>query len=201
MSPLEPGMNRTLTEIPALADDYYVHRTPKWLMMFIRLALGVGGVVLAVLSYRDWSHMPLGFRGLVCILVPAFLLFALRSTRTTKFVADTRGVFFPCNELLVTTIGRKNPNTWLFVPWGNIMNIRVGTSIDYEGDKSKCVAFDVKVSSQEKAAFFQHVGAPTDREQSVNGFLSVAYSDNPPAPRKAVAILLQLRQLRHNTSS
>jgi hypothetical protein len=153
------------------------------------MSFGIGAIVLATMTFRDWSEMPWGFRGLVCILVPAFAFFALLTPRAIKFLADDRGVYFPCNELLVAATGQVSSNRWLLVPWSNISNLRVAREIDHEGSSAKCVAFDVKVSPDEQAEFFQHVGYPSDRTRHGNDCLPVAYSDFPPFPKTTVALL------------
>ncbi|MGZ8225218.1 MAG: hypothetical protein ACXWT3_01105 [Methylococcaceae bacterium] len=189
-------MNETFPEMPTLREEHYVHRIPKWLVVLFRLSFGIGGIVLAAMSLRDWSEMPLGFRGLVCILVPAFAFFALHTPRAIKFLADDRGVFFPCNELLVAAIGRKRSNRWLLVPWNNISNVRLATEVDHEGSSATCVAFDVKVSPDEQTEFFQHVGYPSDRTRNGSNCLAVAYSDFPPVPKTTVALLQSMKR-RH----
>lgn len=194
MPPREPSVNETFPEMPSLRDEHYVHRIPKWLVVLFRLSFGIGGIVLAVMSLRDWSEMPLGFRGLVCILVPAFAFFALHTPRAIKFLADDRGVFFPCNELLVAATGRERSNKWLLVTWNNISNIRVAKEVDHEGSSATCVAFDVKVSPDEQAEFFQHVGYPIDRTRNGSNCLPVAYSDFPPVPKTTVALLQSMNR-------
>jgi hypothetical protein len=197
MPPRDPGVNEAFPERPTLGEEHYVHRTPEWLVVLFRVSFGIGAIVLAAMSLRDWSEMPLGFRGLVCILAPAFVFFALRTPGAIKFLADDRGVFFPCNELLVTVAGRERSTRWLLVPWINISNIRVAREIDHEGSSAKCVAFDVKVSPEEQAEFFLHVGYPSDRTRNGDVCLPVAFSDFPPVPKKTVA-LLQGMNRRHN---
>lgn len=182
--------------MPGLRGEHYVHRTPEWLVGLFRISFGVGGIVLAALALRDWSEMPLGFRGLVCILVPAFAFFALRTPSAIKFLADERGVFFPCNALLLAARGRENSNRWLLVPWHNISNIRLAREVDHEGGAATCVAFDVQVSPDAQAEFFQHVGYPSDRTRDGSNCLPVAYSDFPPSPKATVARLQGMKR-RH----
>ncbi len=188
-------MNETFPDMPSLRGDHYVHRTPKWLVTLFRLSFGIGVIVLAAMSLRDWSVMPLGFRGLACILVPAFAFFALHTPMAIKFLADNRGVFFPCNGLLVAAaMPSKRSNRWLLVPWNNISNIRVTTEVDHEGSSAKCVAFDVIVSPDEQEEFFKHVGYPSDRTRNGSNCLPVAYSDFPPAPKTTVALLQRMNR-------
>jgi hypothetical protein len=193
--PRDPGMNEAFPEMPTLRGEYHVHRTPEWLVALFRASFGIAAIGLAAMSLRDWGEMPLGFRGLVCILVPAFVFFALRTPRAIKFLADDRGVFFPCNALLVSAMGRERSNRWLLVPWNNISNVRVATEIDHEGSSAKCVAFDVKVSPDEQAEFFQHVGYPSDRTRNRGDCLPVAYRDFPPVPKTTVALLEPVHDL------
>jgi hypothetical protein len=146
--------------------------------------------------------MPLGFRGLACVLVSAFSFFALHERtweKTIKFIADKHGIFFPCNELLVSALGQKHQKAWLLVPWGNITNVRIAQEYDNDHDLAACVAFDVRVSPEEQAGYFKYVGYPTDCATNEEDILSVAYNDNPPSPRKTFALLKELKH-RHNIS-
>lgn len=186
--------NQMLAEKPSLEDDHYVYRMPPMLVALLRLTFGIASVALIAATAANWGEMPWGFRALAGVLALAFGFFAQRSgiwRRTVRFLADGRGVFFPCNELVVAIAGRENRGAWLFVPWSRVSNLRVAIEKDYEG-RSKCLAFDVSVSKEEREAFFEHVGYPTDGNRSVGGSLAVAYSDFPPRPEKAVAILRAL---------
>ncbi len=192
-------MNLQFPKMPTLLGDHYVHRTPKWLVILFRLSFGIGGAGLAILSFRDWGGMPPGFRALALILIPVFVFFAIQGRtwrNTVKFLTDDRGLFFPCNELIAATVGQESSNNWLLVPWNHISNIRVAKEIDHEGGLCICVAFEVKVSSEEQAKFFLHVGYPTDRAQHTDSQLSVAYSDSPPFPKNTVALLQEMKR-RH----
>ena len=195
-------MNQIFPEAPPLVGEYYVHRTPGWLVALIRLAFCIGAIAVATMSYQDWSKMPLGFRGLTCVLVPAFAFFAFHGRtwkKTVKFIAADAGIFFPCSELIVTVVGQEHKNAWLLVPWANITNVRITKEYDNANDLATCVAFDLRVSQEEQAGFFQRVGYPTDSARHDESLLSVAYSDNPPSPKKTLARLKDLRQ-RHSIS-
>jgi hypothetical protein len=189
-------MNQVFSEQPSLAGKHYVHRTPEWLVALVRLAFGIAAIGVAAMTYQDWRGMPFGFRALSCVLVPAFAFFALSQQmwrKTIKFIATDEGIFFPCNELVVTTIGQDFRSAWLLVPWKNIANARLAKVHDNDNSLATCLALDLKVSPEEEAAFFRHVDAPTDRASHEKKVLSVAYSSVPPSPKKALRLLKALR--------
>ena len=162
----------------------------------------MGAASLALLSARDWHAMPTGFRCMAFILVPAFAFFAFYWPiweKTTKFIADKRGVFFPCNELLVHAIGQARRKEWLLVSWDKVSNIHTSEEFTYEGSSAACVAFDVAVTPEEDVKFFKHVGTPVDQKGRGKAVRSVAYSDFPLAPEETVKLLRKLKAF-HGTA-
>jgi hypothetical protein len=148
------------------------------------------GLVLAVVSARSWSEMPFPARALVTVLAPAMTVAAFWSRpwrRLIKFVAFEQGIAFPSNEQLVLSLGAQNTPRWLVVRWGDISNIRLAREV---GDGSRCIAFDVQVSAQERELFFRHVDEPRDGRTASEGILSVAYADSPPSLARTHAALL-----------
>ncbi|MDR3370403.1 hypothetical protein [Rhodoferax sp.] len=194
-------MNQIFPKRPTLVGEHYVHRIPAWLTTLLRLAFGIMAIATAILSYQNWGQMPLGFRGLVCVLVPALTFFALYKDMwgTIKFMAATDGIFFPCNELLVTVLGQGRKNAWLLVPWSNIANVRLAKYLDNDNDLKTCVAFDLRISQEEQARFFHYAGSPTDRARHSENSLSIAYGGTPPSPKKVFTLLQDLK-LRQGTS-
>lgn len=150
---------------------------------------------MLVMSYQQWRDMPPGFRLLSGALIAAFWFFSLYSRiwrNNIKFIADRRGMFFPSNDYLVKTAGKKALHTWLFVPWSNVSNIRVATQKEYDG-LSKCVAFNLYITPAERSDYFEHVGSPADTKQRALNVVPVSYSDYPPHPKKTVAALIRLK--------
>lgn len=193
--------NQIFPKMPSPAGEHYIHRAPAWFTTLVRLYFGVGAIVVLVWFYSDWSTIPLGFRVLACVLVPAFTFASLHKEAwgTADFIATDNGIFFPCNELRVITLGRRSMNSWLWVPWSNINNLRLAEYDDHDNDRRTCVAFDLNVSQEERACFFRGVSTPIDSANHPENLLSVAYGGTPPSPKKAFTRLKEL-ELRHNTS-
>jgi hypothetical protein len=194
-------MNQVLPKLPSLAGENYVHSIPVWLATLLRFFFGVCAIITAIMFYIDWDNTSLGFRVLACILVPAFIFFSLHKDawQSISFIATGNGIFFPCNELVVITLGKKRKTAWLLVPWTNIANVRLAKYLDNDNDLRTCVAFDLKVSQEERASFFQYVANPTDSENYPEDILSVAYGGALPSPKGAFTRLKEL-ELRHDAA-
>jgi hypothetical protein len=202
MPPLERCVNQIFSKMPSLVGEHYIDRIPVWIAMLLRMAFGIGAIVLATMFYLDWSNTSLGWRAFACVLVPAFTFAALHKEvwGSIRFIADDRGIFFPCNDLpLITVLGQKHKESWLLVPWSNISNLRLAKYLDNDNDLRTCVALDLKVSKEERASFFQRVGAPTDSPNHSENLLSIAYGGTPPSPERVFKLLKEL-ELRHNNS-
>ena len=95
------------------------------------------------------------------------------------FVADEQGIFFPGQD------------RWLFVPWPNISNIRVVEIMD--GESSTGIAFNLRLSPQEKTEFFRQPLRPADHLHAGSAQLAVGYASYPPSPKALATILLGLK--------
>ncbi len=180
-------MNRVLFERPQVDSDAHVHGTALWLLTALRLALVVlaFGVVLYVFMIPDLENMRPRNKAWA-FMAPVLIALGLYGRiwrRQTKFIADGRAVYFPCNELLVASRERNPSSAWLEVPWQHISNLRRTTKTDPSGtDTADCVAFDVRVSPEEREKFFRNVSRPDDNRNRHAAILSVAYNDFPPSP-------------------
>jgi hypothetical protein len=192
-------MSQVFCKMPSLVGEHYVHSSPVWVATLLRLLFGVCAITTATMFYIDWDNTSLGFRVLACLLVPAFTFFSLhkKAWQSISFIAADNGIFFPCNELVVITLGRKRKTAWLLVPWTNIANVRLAKYLDNDNDLRTCVALDLKVSQKERADFFQYVANPTDGAHPSENILSVAYGGALPSPKKTFTRLKEL-ELRHN---
>jgi|GEM_PF-4971925 len=186
--------NRLLNARPA-NSELYVHGIPSWIVVFLRFMFACAGFATAYFSIRSWFQMPLPAQALATFLVPAFLAISIWTKlwkRTTKFLGDKSGLYFPNNSLLVLDIRGSESDEWLHVPWAKITNLRVAREAG--DDNAACLAFDVEVTPQERERFFKHVGTPQDMPYP--GYSSsavyVAYADFPPSPEKTLAILKAL---------
>ena len=188
---LLPGTRVLAT--PPQGAEIYVHATPRWLLWVVRVAFAVFALVLGGLTWHDWAQMPAWARLLSLTLSPALLGLSAWPTvwrSTAKFVASREGVAFPSNEQLVLRFGRPVDEAWLFVPWACIGNLRLSKSV---GDHSVCVAFDLQISTAERERFFGHVASPVDCKEGEPSVLRVAYDDSPPAPRRTLERLSDLK--------
>ena len=178
-------MNQVHHEVPTLEGEHFVYRLPRWLVHLLRAFSGIAGITTALIAIQHWGDMPVQFRALTCLLVPAFFYFATTrrtGNRHVHLLADEQGMFFPGGD------------KWLFVPWANISNIRVVKIMD--GNASTGVAFNLRLSPQEEFEFFQNHLKPADHLNSRGRLLAVGYVNWPPSPGKLAAILLGLKNKR-----
>ena len=178
-------MNRIHHEAPSPDGECFVYRLPVWLGQLLRLAFGIAGITTACLAAENWGALPVPLRVLCAFLAAGFFLVAIKRKILephTHFVADEQGIFFPGQD------------KWLFVPWANISDIRVIEIMD--GDSSTGIAFNLRVSRQEKFEFFQKCLKPADHLRAGSEQLSVGYAYYPPRPRKLAATLLGLKHKR-----
>lgn len=173
-----------------------MHGTPQWLLTTLRFALAAGGLGVILLAIHDRTLFS-GGRGwymgwVICApFLVALCLFGRIWRRQTKFIADERAVYFPCNELLVASRDRTPSSAWLEVPWQHISNLRKTTKTNLS-DTADCVAFDVQVSPEERKKFFLNVSRPDDNKSRHGAILSVAYNDFPPSVATILRGLLAL---------
>ncbi len=193
-------MNRVLSDRPQVEGDAHVHGTPVWLittLRFILVAFGLGVMLFAIHDMALVRGQTRGWGGVVfCApFLVALGLYPRIWRRQAKFIADERAVYFPCNELLVASRGGSPSSAWLEVPWQHISNLRQSTRTD-PSDTAACVAFDVRVSSEEREKFFRNVSRPDDNKSRHGATLSVAYNDFPPSVSAIHRKLLALRKVR-----
>lgn len=166
--------------------------TPRWLRVGFRAVLLIGGLALVLLPLLSRSPVPVpwvAFAVLVGALTLAAGAWPKPWNRFDLFVATPEGIAFPANDLLVAGMGRSDDRRWLLVLWTNIAHVRLAT---VRGEPSPCVAFDVRVSPEERAAFFARVDSPADRTGRTGPDVFAAFDINPPHPKKTVARLLSL---------
>lgn len=187
-------MIRELPARPDLSGDAFVFGMPVWLATVLRLVIGAAAPTLAWLSVQDWERMPMPARGLVIVLVPALLGWALwpQAWRgAICFVADRQGLYFPHHSQVIHVAGRPEDPRWLFVPWARITQLRVAR---VRGDDGPCVAFDIDaLSAAQREDYFRQVDAPDDRPRGAGSPLAVAYANRPPSPRVTLERLERLR--------
>lgn len=172
--------NKILLQMPTLQSEHFIYDFPVWQANILRVVFGLFSIGCAVMFAQKWTELPIGFKGLAIVLVPAFFFIAVHPKMNMSkfyFLADHRGLFFPLTDGTHHREEQKNKN-WLLVPWQNIANLRTALTEDTEGDKIKAIAFDMRVTPQEKEQFFKQVDCPLDRKQpksSDSEILFVAY--------------------------
>ena len=182
-------INRIHSEMPTPVGAHFVYRPPRWYLNLVRVLAAVAGITAALVAIQSWDAMPLPFRSLVCVLVPAFFYFATSrqiSDPKIKFLADEQGMFFPAST------------RWLFIPWANVSDIRVAKIMNGEG--STGVAFNLALSPHEQREFFPNYLMPHDHLKSRGGPLAVGYVSYPPLPKTLKAILCDLKHKRQQGS-
>jgi len=186
-------MNRILSAPPDLTPATFVFGSPPWLVIGIRCFLLFAGVITAFLCAQQWSVMPLFARLMAALIAPSLIAGSVwpRPWRNTaRFIANESGIYFPAYPALTLSSSKSEiGEQWLGVPWESIANIRIATE---SGEDGKCIAFDIQVSASEKAKFFQAVGIPRDRSESVAETVCAAYGGWPPSRSRAVRKLHSL---------
>ncbi len=175
-------MNRIHQEAPNPDGDHFIYRLPAWLAQLLQAGTGIAGVTTAFLTVDNWNAMPLPVRVIGAFLAVGLCFVALNRrvfAPRTHFVADERGIAFP---------GRDK---WLFVPWPNISNIRIVEIMD--GESSTGIAFNLRLSPQEKTEFFRQPLRPADHLHAGSAQLAVGYASYPPSPKALATILLGLK--------
>lgn len=184
--------------MPRPSGAHYIHRTPPWLVICLRIVCAAFALAVAWLSAQEWATMPIPARMLIGVLLPALAYCALsrRVWRgTVKFLADARGIHFPHNSLLVRTLGEPQKAEWLLVPWQRIANIRVA-EVPTEDGAAPGLCLDVQVTTAQADDFLAHVALPQDKRAAKPGWVAVGYADRPPHPAKTVARLSALKPAR-----
>lgn len=205
-------MNKILPEMPRLTGDVYAPVMPMWFVNGLRLFSLLFSSCVAWLSYRSWLEMPIFAKVIVSILIPLFFLSAFSAKKwwatyavSPFFLADHLGMYFQRNASLLTYIGNKNQHQknqlkqWLFVPWNHIFHVRVAKVSTSDGYADGAV-FDVNASDEEATAFFDY--DIKDRIPIQAGMKAVCFYMNfPPAPRKVVARVQEMKNKYNRSSS
>jgi hypothetical protein len=188
-----PVANQILNSISLDRPGLFILEIPAWLRGGARWLLLAMGLAAAALAARSWGDMPNAARVLVSAVVPAILLLGGWSRpwqRAVKFVASDVGIAFPSNSMQLPATGIKKDSHWLLVPWANISNVRLARA---EVERDPCVAFDVRLTEDERDRFFRHVGRPEVSDQVHRPWFSVAYGDRVPSPEKTFNALQRLQ--------
>jgi hypothetical protein len=170
--------NKIVHQIPVLDNEHIVYDFPLSVVIAGKLGFGLGGIGFIVMALGDTnSHLDLWKKVVICLFGAACILLAVHPKAWYSrffFLADKRGLFFPCSDGSPNSKEQKQHH-WLFVPWKNIVNMRLAQIDDSHG-----IAFDAKVSPEEKESFFGNAVHPVDRKELyVHGVLRVVYSSHP----------------------
>lgn len=193
--------NLVIPNRPTPAGQAVVLANPAWLRAAFRILLLLCGPILLYVSLASRSSLPLPGTILAAVVGTGTFLLAVWQrpwARFELFIADEKGIHFPANDLLAVQLGRTDDVRWLFVPWANIANVRTART---RGDMSSCVAFDVRVTPEERASFFGRVDEPADRANHSPTTVFAAFDINPPSPNATAARLLALCDKSDNSGS
>jgi hypothetical protein len=188
-------MNRILDELPVIMSGDYSSNPPLWFRYFFKFLFALGGIGFVILVISDWQGIEIGFLLMISVMASLFLFFAFHPrwglTEAPYFLANHLGMYFKANSHKPGAsfrLGWQPREVWLFVPWNNISNIRVGRIV--KGEFSKGLIMDAKVSSNEVAEFLWSYGIPSDSKQFNDGRTSVVFYES--SSQKMVAKLLNL---------
>ena len=154
-------VNGIMAELPTPEGDYYTVMAPHWFAFPVRGASVAFGIAALWFIVPVWKEMPLWSLIIACIVVTSFVYVALNSKGWIRFLttpllhADHLGIYLPSHQS--RTLGEKVSQRWLFVPWGNISDVRVDKTYDGDCDGRsvvKCAAIDVVAASDEIDEFF-----------------------------------------------
>jgi hypothetical protein len=186
-------VNHITLNPPAGGHGAVVYGTPAWLTLLFRVAFGCFGLIAAVFSVRAWSGMPVQAQVLGGLLAPTMMAAAIWNKpwqRTTQFIADESGIYFPDYPQLTLSLKPQIAERWLHVPWRNIQELRLAKEA---GESGLAIAFDVQVTNAEEREFFSSVGRASDRSRLTQSNVAAAYSAALPPPKRT---LLRMQALR-----
>lgn len=188
--------NQIFQQMPVLEEEHLVYDFSVRQIFLVRLLFGSLGMgfILVLLYNEKAADMPLLMKGFVWFLSVMAVLVAVHPKTMSPyiyFLADQRGMFFPSRGERLQNIEEQKKHHWLFVPWQNILNLRTAEIEEHDGNV-KAIAFDVRISLEEQAEFFEGINRPSDRKTSfAHNIFSAGYTSQP---LPSIAILLKLKQ-------
>jgi hypothetical protein len=187
-------VNHITQKPPTTGHSTLIYGVPTWLTLLFRVVFGCFGLLVAVLSFRTWSSMPIPAQVFVGLLAPTMMATAVWNKPwqgTAQFIAGESGIYFPSYSLLSISFKQQVAERWLHVPWRNILGLRLAKEV---GESGLAVAFDVQVTDDEREEFFAHVGRASDRPRLTQSNVAAAYSGALPSPKRTLA---RMQKLRH----
>ena len=145
--------NLKLAAKPSVSTPHYIFGMPGWAVNMAQIAMGTLSVVSGYFAFALHGRLPA--LATVCMGIAAIALLALAvypgiGRKKTCFICDRNGMYFPRPSGWFAGGGM---GSWLFVPWGNISNVRVEPVISGES-LVEGVVFSVRLLLQEERAFF-----------------------------------------------
>lgn len=187
--------NQIFQQMPVLEGEYFIYRMPIWLGNIMRLIFTLATIGMIWMLTKEGFNLPLPFKAFFYLFIPlsASSVIDSRTFRRIYFLADKRGIIFPGNYKFKNPFkpkGQSKQRNWLLVPWQNISNLRTAEVGDSDGS-SKAIAFDVKISPEEKDEFFTTISHPEDRKkQFTNNIFSAGFSSMPLPPIETLLNLM-----------
>jgi hypothetical protein len=191
----EETMNRILETKPTITSQYFVYHMPRWAALSLKGVFFLFGMATAYLAFQEQASTPLVIIGFLYFLSGFFLLIALHPKTGREmiyFICDHSGMYFPSYQSQML-FPRGNPETWLFVPWTNIRDIKTAELISDEGSVGG-PSFSVKATREEEKMFFGNLAAVKQRglgNADAEANLIVGYSSIFQKSEDVVSMLKQ----------
>lgn len=158
-------MNKILNARPAVGQDQFTYRTPRWVeAIHCGLLLSIAG--LLAYAALSMNGIPFLLAALLWLASGILILIALRprtDAASIYFVCDHGGIYFPSSRAH-SIVAQTKDVPWLHVPWHNISDLRIQLLLD-ETANTKGVVFSVVASAPEEREFLTRHRVRIDREK------------------------------------
>lgn len=161
-------------------------------------AIFLFAIAASCLAIYTRATTPVFITGFLYFLSACFILTAIHP-RTGReqvyFICDHLGVYFPSYQSRMF-LSHGNDESWLFVPWTNINDIKSARLLSDEGTV-KGISFSVKASEEEEKTFFGPL-AIAKRNYSGNtnaeGNLVIGYSNIFQKSAEVLSVMNEFRK-------
>ena len=181
--------------LPPLQSNHYIYREARWVNLVLVGAItcfAFGIVALAVVSMAK-VHPLLTALAFVGAATLAYFILFLRSTdNAINFVATETGLYFPERKFF-----KRTAETWLFVPWKNVIDYRV--QLLFDETSSRGLVFELVATREEESRYF--TGCRMFRQAAAQypkgrpHTILIGYSTFLPRPRNALVSIRKLDAL------
>lgn len=183
--------NRECKDLPGLEASAYIYRESVWIATLLRGFLAVLGLGFGTLAFYSAWKLQAEFAALSMIGAAALIYGALclRATdNPINFICTRAGLYFPARKLFA-----RQPESWLLVPWQNVLEYRV--QLLFDETSSLGIVLALLATRAEEATYFAGrnvFSLPASHAQSRPRCIMAGFATFLPRPH---AVLAQLRQL------